>query len=191
MNNSNGSLARFVDTVDRVMEFFEKYLTSIALIIFTFVIFANVIGRYVLGNAIVWAEEISRYLNVWLVYIAISAGLKYNSHIGVDALLQLAIPKKYHRGIDIFIKIVIAIFSFFVMYQGIVLIGKLGRLETVSSALRIPMTIPYAAIPVGMCMLGIRAILSIIRNTVLYDPATDPNLVEEHEQINEVKSEVL
>jgi C4-dicarboxylate transporter DctQ subunit len=163
------TIMKIVDRIDCTFEFIEKYLTGFALIAFTIIIFANVIGRYVFLKGFTWAEEASRFLNIWLVFIAISAGLKYKSHIGIDAFVQLAIPIKYHRAIGVLINIVVLIFSILIGYQGFGLVSKVGRMKQASAALQIPMAIPYAAIPVGMTMLAVRAILEILKDIVGYE----------------------
>lgn len=88
--------------IDKVFGVIEKYITAFALIVFTVVIFCNVVGRYVLLNSIPWAEELSRYLNIFLVYIALSAGIKTDAHIGVDAVETLLAPKQFHKYCELY-----------------------------------------------------------------------------------------
>lgn len=54
----------------------------------TLLMFANSIGRYVLGTTIVWAEEIIRILFVWSMFIAITTAFFRNEHIGFDNLAK-------------------------------------------------------------------------------------------------------
>ena len=70
------ALKKAVSAIDKGFGVIEKYITAVALVIFTIVIFCNVVGRYLLLSAIPWAEELSRYLSIFLVFIAISAGIK-------------------------------------------------------------------------------------------------------------------
>jgi TRAP-type C4-dicarboxylate transport system permease small subunit len=61
---------------------------SIALLIMVVLIFGNVLLRYVFNSGIVWSEELSRYLFIWLVFLGAIGALKDNEHLGIDSLVK-------------------------------------------------------------------------------------------------------
>ena len=52
--------------------------------------------------------------------------------------------------------------------EGCVLVGKIAAMGQVFSAMRIPMTIPYASVPIGGALMTVRLVQKIVerlRNT--------------------------
>jgi len=180
------ALSNVIRVIDKVFDTIEKYCTAIPLIIFTLLIFANVVGRYVLLHSITWAEELSRMLNILMVYLAISAGIKTGAHIGVDAIITLCIPKRLYRTHKVLriIKFLITMaFCAVAAYLGFGLAAKVSAMKQVSAALRIPMFIPYIILPIGLCMTAVRCLLEIIQECII--PAT-PADSDDNDMLQEV-----
>ncbi|MCX7779448.1 MAG: TRAP transporter small permease [Negativicutes bacterium] len=59
-------------------------------------IFGNVFLRYFFNSGITWAEEMSRFLFVWIVFMGAIGALKDNNHLGFTSLVQKLppLPKK-------------------------------------------------------------------------------------------------
>lgn len=105
-------------------------------------VFANVILRYFFSTTITWAEEASRYLFIWLIFMGAITAYKENVHLGVDTLVQkLSATNK--RRLFIFNNILLAV------TMGLCAHGawQLVLLTTaqVSAALRLPLACVYAA----------------------------------------------
>lgn len=166
-----------IGVIDKVFSFLEKYITALALIVFTVVIFCNVVGRYVFQNSITWAEEISRYLNIFLVFIALSAGIKWDSHIGVDVVETLLIPKRYHKWMDLIRFVITLAFCAITTWLSFELAMKIGKMKQASPALQIPMALPYMALPLGLFMASVRSIIRIIK--LFIEPPVPTNQNEE------------
>ncbi len=160
-----------ISAVDRIFDFLETYITAIALIVFTVVIFCNVVGRYVFQNSITWAEELSRYLNILLVFFALSAGIKSDSHIGVDVVETLLVPKRFHKWMDLIRFLITLVFCGITTWLGFELSMKIGRMKQTSPAMQIPMALPYMALPIGLFMASIRCLIRIIK--LLIDPPAE------------------
>jgi len=47
---------------------------------------SQVFARYVLNSSFGWADELSRLLFVWSIFLAIPIGIRKGSHIGVELL---------------------------------------------------------------------------------------------------------
>lgn len=68
------------------MRWLEPVLVTI-LAVLVAVVLANVIGRYLLGAGITWADEMARFLFVWLTFLGAVVGLARGAHIGMDMLV--------------------------------------------------------------------------------------------------------
>jgi TRAP-type C4-dicarboxylate transport system permease small subunit len=51
-------------------------------------VFANVILRYFFNYGLTWAEEASRYLFIWLIFLGAIVAYQENVHLGVDTLVN-------------------------------------------------------------------------------------------------------
>lgn len=70
-----------------------NYLMAILLALMGIFVFTNVFLRYFFNSGLIWAEELSRYLFVWLVFLGAIGALKDNNHLGFTSLVQ-KLPKK-------------------------------------------------------------------------------------------------
>ena len=67
-------------------------LMALALALIVLLIFSNVVGRYVFGTSFAGAEELSRLLFVWLVFLGAILALRRRAHLGVE-LVQARLPR--------------------------------------------------------------------------------------------------
>ena len=51
-------------------------------------VFGNVILRYFFNSGLTWAEEASRYLFIWLIFLGGIVAFAENAHLGVDTLVN-------------------------------------------------------------------------------------------------------
>ncbi|RNF35421.1 TRAP transporter small permease [Paracoccus methylarcula] len=58
----------------------------------TVITFANVIMRYIFQSSLIWGLETTLVLFAWLVLIGMSYAVKINSHLGVDAIINILSP---------------------------------------------------------------------------------------------------
>jgi TRAP-type C4-dicarboxylate transport system permease small subunit len=136
-------------------------LIIILLAAMVIVVPVGVFARYVLNSAISWGEEFSRYCMIWLAMLGGMVALLDNAHVGVSVFVDL-FPAKIKHGILQFGRIFIVLFLVVVFGYSIVhLIGVQGQ---ASSALEIPMFIPYMAITAGtflMLLVAIRQLFGL------------------------------
>ena len=100
----------------RIVNALEEIFIALVLGLMTLITFANVIARYLFNSNILWALETTVFLFAWLVLIGASYCVKTTSHLGVDALVNLASP-----GLRKAITLVAA--AFCVIFAGLLLYG--------------------------------------------------------------------
>ncbi|HUX52284.1 MAG TPA: TRAP transporter small permease [Spirochaetia bacterium] len=119
----------------------------------------SVFFRYILGNAISWSEEVSRYLMIWMGFFGMSLATRDREHVGVTFFINALppIPRKILRYLSDFL--VIGFLLLLIVLSISQIIGSEG--ET-TAALEIPMAIPLSSVTVG----GFLMFLQAIRRTV-------------------------
>ena len=65
-----------------------NYLLALFLALMGTCIFVNVVMRYFFNSGLTWAEEFSRLLFVWLIFIGSLGALKDNNHLGFSSFVQ-------------------------------------------------------------------------------------------------------
>lgn len=63
-------------------------MIAVCLSCMTIFVFMNVILRYFFNSGLTWAEEASRYLFIWLIFLGSIVAYQQNAHLGVDTLVQ-------------------------------------------------------------------------------------------------------
>ena len=85
------------------LERFRKFLEilcAILLIAITAVVFAQVVNRFVFHGTFAWAEEISIYMMVWLVFLGASINVLEESNIRIDFFVKL-LPLRMQEFLEI------------------------------------------------------------------------------------------
>ena len=121
-------------------------------------VFIEVIFRYVLLFPLFWTEEFARYCLVWSSLLAAGIALKRGQHIAVTFVTD-RFPKRIRVMValvgDIFVAAMLAV----ILWGGIYLV-VLTR-HQLSPAMRLPMSLPYIAIPTGSAIMLFHVLTSI------------------------------
>ena len=81
--------------VGRFLNITLHHLMAFSILLMGCLVFTNVILRYFFSSGIPWAEELSRFLFIWMIFLGAIGALKDNQHLGVDLLIKrLSIPLK-------------------------------------------------------------------------------------------------
>jgi TRAP-type C4-dicarboxylate transport system permease small subunit len=79
------------------LEWLVEGLMALALAVMAACVFGNVVLRYVFNTGIAAAEEISRLMFVWLIFLGAILALRRNAHLGVE-LVQARLPKSVRKA---------------------------------------------------------------------------------------------
>lgn len=148
---------KFVKWLDT---FFEKAFLITSLALMVLVIFAQIVLRW-FGAATVWAEELARYIMLYLMWVAASYAVKKDAHIRLTVLVEKITGKKRDK-LEVVILGVWLIFAIWLMVEGVFLLQKIDAMNQVSAAMRLPMVVPYASAPLGGLLMSVRLIQKII-----------------------------
>lgn len=133
----------------------EEIFISIVLLSATILLFINVITRYCFGFSFKWAEEITRYMIIWVTFIGSSVCVRKQKHVGIDALLMKC-PMNISWILKLIILVIGILFSCVLTIYGWKLTGSVVASGQLSPAMMLPMYLVYIAIPVGGGLMIIR-----------------------------------
>jgi TRAP-type C4-dicarboxylate transport system permease small subunit len=128
------------------------------------VTFAQVITRYVLGDPLIWSEEVARYLFVWVSMIGGALAMREAKHFGLDLLIR---PMPRLRPVlGPLVTVVILVF--------LAVLFKTGIDETKTAGMQFAMTFPmrmnwaYLALPVGAGLMIFHLVVQVIRAPAMH-----------------------
>ena len=164
---------RFLMGLIMKLEGFIMVLGSAVLVIATLIV---VICRYWLYIATPWADELSRYAFLWIGFIGMGYVTQANAHIDVQLVDTLI--NKYSKNPEKALKNVIRLsqlISLVVLVLSSVIYGKFmfARYPAISTALKIPMQIPYMSTLAGLVLMSVHEL------ALLFMPVHDPMGKEE------------
>ncbi|GAB4258257.1 MAG: hypothetical protein Kow0092_05750 [Deferrisomatales bacterium] len=125
--------------------------------------FLQVVLRYGFSSGFDWAEEFGRYTSIFLTFLGASLGVKHGTHFSVKVVVD-ALPPRPSRLLQALAALLSAALFAAVAWYGWVHVAKLHRFGVSSASLRVPMWIPYAAIPALSVSIALRFALDALRH---------------------------
>lgn len=147
----------------KTFELLEKVLLSAPFIFLAFAIVADVILRKTMAVSFSWLEEFSRYIFIFATFMGASIAISSDRHPKMTALQVVLGPKVARFMIlaaNLFCMGLMLYLSQFAFKQ----VGNLIRLQTITSAMNMPLYFAYLVIPASMCGMVIRFLLLAVRN---------------------------
>jgi TRAP-type C4-dicarboxylate transport system permease small subunit len=118
-------------------------------------VFGNVVARYAFNSAITWAEEVARFLFVWLTFVGASFGLMKGLHLGMDMVVARFSPRT-RSLIEVVNGFIILAFLGVWVVGGVHLIQ--ANLDYMSPATGFSMGLVYLIGPLAAVLMGIEAL---------------------------------
>lgn len=107
-NSKRYGAARFIMKTDKAVYNVEKVITVIFMYALVAILFINVLFRFVLFIPSAWAEELGRYVFVWLVYMGSATAMFKWEHIDIN-LVDSIIDRLTRNNTELGEKILAAI----------------------------------------------------------------------------------
>lgn len=145
--------------IDNILSKIEGYIIGTLILSTTVILFFNVIFR-AFSMASTWAEEIIRYVIVWVTFFGGSLCAKHGNHVGIDVFVQLIPSKKIKRFVQALGFFSAAIFSVLAGYAGAKMTNLVIQTSQKSPAVLMPFWIVYVSIPLGFALMTIRFIVA-------------------------------
>ncbi len=104
----------------------------------------GIVFRYVMTNPLPWTEELARYTMIWMGLLAVSMGVRRETHLGLNIIVDL-LPGVVQAGLKMITRILIGIFLYVLMVYGTKM--AMNGFHQTMPALQIPMGCVLIAVP--------------------------------------------
>ncbi|HEX9898821.1 MAG TPA: TRAP transporter small permease [Candidatus Methylomirabilis sp.] len=152
------SLSRF----EQVLITVNRAIIFLMMAVMATLVFTNVITRYIFNFSIIWAEEVSQYLMIWIAYLGAGLALREGRHVAVE-MLQDRLPAALGRGVRMAVGGLVLAFLGVVTVLGFQFAVFVWNQET--PVLNVSLGIPSLAIPIGALLFALH-LLFMFRNYV-------------------------
>ena len=122
--------------------------------------FANIAGRYLFSEPILWAEEILNYLMVWSVFLGAVLVTWEGRHIKMD-LLSVRIPSPAKEILNAITVAVFAAVCVFMLFQSWTVVAMARQLDQRSVAAEVPRAYAHVAVLLGFAGMLVAVLLRI------------------------------
>ena len=150
-------MAKFWKVLDNVMD----ALITAAMIGIAVICISQIISRFVFKHSIVWANEASCFLFVYVVFLGAFILIRDKGFIRMD-LIQSKIPAKGRFVYDLLLQILVIVYAVVFLIYGFEFAQR--NAIQVSGAMHLPMNVVYMIMPVS----GFFMILYSLRNIVRF-----------------------
>ena len=130
----------------------------------TAIVTSNIVARYFFNYALSWAEEVARYMMIWLVMLGAAMGVREGIHFRME-MVEHWVGPKLKTMLSLATQVVFGIIGFLLVWQGIILV-KLTNFQY-ATATQMPMSWVYVSLPVSgflMIFFVIERWISVYRN---------------------------
>lgn len=119
------------------------------------IVLAQVFFRYVLNDSLVWAEELSKAMMVWVAFLVAPKALLTGANVKIEMLVE-SVPARLRAFLNLFIDIaVLWVLAIFFNES----IGFWERGTNVAAAsIPVPMSVFYTIVPLGFAALFLAAL---------------------------------
>jgi TRAP-type C4-dicarboxylate transport system permease small subunit len=138
---------------------------AVALAIIVAVNGANVVGRYILGKPLAWAEEFMLFLMVFVVFFGCIAVTWQMGHIHIDALVT-RLSERSQRIVAVAMQVLGVGLLGTVAYYGYGIVALLYAFDQRSDALDAPMWIPQGIVVFGLAASAVLLLVRAVQSAV-------------------------
>ena len=138
--------------IDMVIEKAVEYFCVALLAAIILLCFTNTVLRYGFNSPIIWSEELTRYMSVWLAILGAASTVRVDGHTTLDILQAVIKNRKAKMVLFVFTRAIVAAILIGLFPAGIAAMQTLGK--SIASSTRLPMWVLYLSFPLGsVCMI--------------------------------------
>ena len=141
----------------KIINEFEVYLGSVCSGAMVCILFANVIGRYVIGTSIKWGEEVCIMLFILSIYFGAAGAVRTRQQLRLEILVAKLKPKA-RMMLEILDNGIFMAFSVIILYGIMPLVLRLQHNGTAAAVTGIPKWLIYMWLPILFVLMIIRLV---------------------------------
>ena len=168
--------------IDKGIEIVQLVTCCLIMFAIMWLTFFMVFFRYVLNNSIVWAEEVLRYLMMWVVLVGAGLTTRVDEHVcmdGVQGILERW--PKLRAAHYICTRLIVFVFMILLWAPAMDLVAKTGN-STATSLTWLPKTVVYISFPAGIISVCLSLLGQVPRKVYAIVTGTEHNAVAEEMQ---------
>ncbi len=137
-----------------IRDYFEELIAGFFMVLMSVTTFANVMARYFFNSPIQWAEELSRYSFIWVVFLGAVICTKRKRHITIDFLLTVLSARA-----AAWIRVVADVCTLGIAAVIAVYGWKLTQAATqITATLKVPHSVIYVVVPVSAALVFVHTL---------------------------------
>lgn len=122
--------------------------------------FVNVIGRYVFGLPVFWAEETLTFTVIWIVFLMAGSITYRGAHLNMD-LVYSRMPAPLQRAVRIAIALALIVCTIYAAVQSWKVVKLHYLTHGVTAGTNIPLVIPHSALLFGFIFMALAALVRL------------------------------
>lgn len=148
--------------IDRLNDAFG-WIAAAAFVAVGAMITYEVVMRYVFLAPTIWAEEMSRFLQIWATYIAAATVLRHRQLIAITVVVERLGPRG-RKVAEAFALVWILLFCLIAIWYGLdIMLDSIRLGRATSTMLAVPQWMTELAIPLGFTLLALQALAELVR----------------------------
>lgn len=147
---------------EQVLVTANRVIIFLMMAVMATLVFTNVITRYVFNFSIIWAEEVSQYLMIWIAYLGAGLAMREGRHVAIE-MFQDRLSRILAKRLRMVVGALVLAFLGVVTVLGFQFVAFAWQQET--PVLNISLGIPYLAVPLGTILFAAHLLL-MFRNYV-------------------------
>ena len=158
MAPAGGAVSLLAQARRRLERALDALVVGLFLVMFA-VVLLQVLFRYAIDWPLVWSEELSRYLFVWLALLGWTLAARRRSHIAIEGLAQ-RLPDRARLGIGVVVQLAVILFALLLLGFGVQMTVR--SLDVPSVTLFFGFGLIYAVVPLTAVLILLYALLDLI-----------------------------
>ena len=142
------------------LEIGAEWSCRAAVVIMTVLVLTQVVLRYVFRAPLMWAEEASIFLMIWMAFVGAGIGIRRGAHVAMTLLVD-RFPYWLRWAALAFSASTMILFLTIVAWQGILL--SVFVADQPSPALRVSMAWPYFVLPIGAVFMMTQILVTLLQ----------------------------
>lgn len=156
-------LDRFCTIIEKIATQACWVLTALLVIVVSITVFA----RYSLQTGFLWAEEVSRLIFVWVVFLGSYLAMRRKAHMAIDLAWSMS-PPILRSAMTVVGGICSLAFLALIVYGGTLLLSIALEFERTTPILRISAAWGYASVPVAATFMFLELLNSLLKQVRVY-----------------------
>lgn len=153
------SFCTVMDWIYKICQFVAVVLLAATMTL----LFVQTFMRYAFNYSLSWAEELARYMCIWMAFLGSGIGIRDNIHVGFD-LLKNKLPDSIKPFWNTILNAAVFFGSFVLIKGGIAFVKQTAN--QTSSSLGLSMKYVYLSLLVGAVLFALFSVEAILKQYV-------------------------